>query len=108
MAIKILDKSKIIANENGVKMLINEIRAHWALEHCEGILKLLKIYEDSHFLAFILEYQPQGNLLEIIMKEQRLSEIQVRTIMEQCLLAMDFFQKKKIVHRDIKPENILV
>jgi serine/threonine protein kinase len=24
------------------------------------------------------------------------------------LLALDFFQKKKIVHRDIKPDNILI
>ena len=28
--------------------------------------------------------------------------------MEQLLLALDFFQIKKIVHRDIKLENILV
>lgn len=28
--------------------------------------------------------------------------------MEQILLALDFFQNKKIVHRDIKPDNILI
>ena len=28
--------------------------------------------------------------------------------MEQILLALDFFQKKKIVHRDIKLDNILI
>ena len=31
-----------------------------------------------------------------------------RTIMEQVLLALDFFSKKKILHRDIKLDNILI
>lgn len=34
--------------------------------------------------------------------------MQARVIMEQLLLALDFFQQKKILHRDIKLENILV
>ena len=37
-----------------------------------------------------------------------LIETEVRMIMEQVLLAMDFFTIKKIVHRDIKLENILI
>jgi calcium/calmodulin-dependent protein kinase I len=39
---------------------------------------------------------------------KKFTEIEVRVIMEQLLLALDFFQKKKIVHRDIKPDNILI
>ena len=37
-----------------------------------------------------------------------MEETEARTIMEQILLAMDFFVIKKIVHRDIKLDNILV
>lgn len=32
----------------------------------------------------------------------------MRTIMEQLLLVLDFFEKKRIVHRDLKPDNILI
>jgi serine/threonine protein kinase len=28
--------------------------------------------------------------------------------MEQLLLSLDFFEKKKVVHRDIKLDNILI
>ncbi len=31
-----------------------------------------------------------------------------RVIMEQMLLALDFFHKKKIIHRDVKLDNILI
>jgi serine/threonine protein kinase len=37
-----------------------------------------------------------------------MSEQEVRMIMEQVLLAMDFLTIKKIIHRDIKLDNILI
>ena len=40
--------------------------------------------------------------------EKQFSEHEVRVIMEQTLLALDFFERKHIVHRDIKPDNILI
>lgn len=46
--------------------------------------------------------------MQTLLKEEKFTEAQVRVIMEQSLLAMDFFEQKKIVHRDIKPDNILV
>ena len=46
--------------------------------------------------------------MESLEKEKKFTEVEVRIIMEQLLLALDFFQKKKVVHRDIKPENIII
>lgn len=31
-----------------------------------------------------------------------------RVIMEQMLLALDFFHRKKIIHRDVKLDNVLI
>ena len=46
--------------------------------------------------------------MESLEKEKKFTEVEVRIIMEQLLLALDFFQKKKVVHRDIKLDNILI
>ena len=108
VAIKLLEKKKILGVKNGLPFLLNEIRAHWALERCEGVLKLLRIHEESEFIALVLEYQPKGSLMGCLENEKQFSEPEVRVIMEQTLLALDFFERKHIVHRDIKPDNILI
>jgi serine/threonine protein kinase len=42
--------------------LVQEIRAHWLLESCEGLLSLLEIYEEEAFVQLVLEYQEGGTL----------------------------------------------
>lgn len=37
VALKIIDKTKIIMSVAGLQSLMNEIRAHWTLSHCEGV-----------------------------------------------------------------------
>jgi serine/threonine protein kinase len=60
----------------------------------------------------VLEFQPKGTLMTVLenhpSKMQRFSEPHSRVIIEQILLALDFFQHKKIVHRDIKLDNVLI
>jgi|LauGreDrversion4_2_1035121.scaffolds.fasta_scaffold100276_1 serine/threonine protein kinase len=46
--------------------------------------------------------------MDILLKDKKFTEVEVRVIMEQCLLALDFMEKKKVLHRDIKPDNVLV
>jgi len=95
-------------SKQGIEFLTNEIRVHWALEQCVSVLTLLKIYEDQDLICMVLEYQSKGTLMDVIMKHIKLDEVEVRVIMEQFLLALDFFQKKKVIHRDLKLDNILV
>jgi serine/threonine protein kinase len=44
----------------------------------------------------------------MIEDNKNIIESTTRTIIEQILLALDFFHKKKIIHRDIKLDNILI
>ena len=44
----------------------------------------------------------------MIEDSKEITEQTTRIIMEQILLALDFFHKKKIIHWDIKLDNILI
>ena len=75
----------------GLQLLLNEIKAHWALEHCEGVLRLLGIHEEDSTIVLVLEYQPEGSLLNLLQDQTEFTEAQVKVIMEQALLVLDFF-----------------
>ena len=60
VALKILEKKKFLEIENGIEILVNEIRAHWILEQCDGVLKILAIHEDANFIVKVYDLYPDG------------------------------------------------
>ena len=38
VAIKMLKKAKLMGMRQGLRSLLNEIKVHWVLEQCEGVL----------------------------------------------------------------------
>ncbi len=73
-----------------------------------SVVRLLHLFESDDHIFMVLEYQPNGTLLKTLKSNQRFNEPDVRVIIEQMLLALDFLQRKKVVHRDIKPDNVLI
>lgn len=108
VAIKQINKSKLRSSGQGIQGVVNEIRVHWALRHCDNLLKLYQLYESPSNIYLILEFQRQGSLLSTLQAQKQLNEGQIRNIMAQLLLALDFIHQKHIVHRDIKIDNILI
>ena len=64
VAIKIMQSSALVNNKKLCSDLDNELRVHWALRDCDGILSLRELYEDDLFIYIVLDYQQGGSLLE--------------------------------------------
>jgi serine/threonine protein kinase len=62
VAIKVMKIDKMDYNSPKLKNLVSEIKVHWALRECSGILQLQEIFEDEIFVFLVLDYQPSGNL----------------------------------------------
>ena len=58
----------MINTATGIESMLNEIRVHWTLEECPGVLGLLAIHEDKTMIYLVLEYQPQGTLMNTMEK----------------------------------------
>jgi len=90
VAVKILDIKRIKEQPRSLENLISEIRVHWLLEKCDGMLGLHEIYEDNEYVFLVLDYQEGGTLLEKIQEKGAFPEFETMLIMEQLLLALDF------------------
>ena len=71
----------------------------------------MRIYEllqdDKHFFI-VSEYVKSGELYDFVVKRGSLTETEVRKIIRQVYLSLNYMHKINIVHRDLKPENILM
>ncbi len=52
----------MISQPSFLQSLVQEIKVHWALEKCDGMLSLQEIYEDEELFYLVLDYQESGTL----------------------------------------------
>ena len=56
----------------------------------------------------VLEYVPNGELFDYILKKGRLQEDEARKFFRQLVTGISYMHSHNICHRDIKPENLLL
>lgn len=56
----------------------------------------------------VLEYVPNGELFDYILKKNRLDEQEARKFFRQLITGIKYIHDQNICHRDIKPENLLL
>lgn len=109
VAIKTL-RPEVLAdlNENAEawKRFGAEVRSAGRCLH-PNIVTVFDYVEESGAPYIIMEYVPAGTLDNVIKSGVQLPIRQIRTIMEQLLLALDHAHAKGVIHRDVKPSNIL-
>ena len=106
VAIKILDKLKIVEKED-LERIIREMRMLSELDN-EHVIKVYQIYEDDNHYLIIMEYCEGGELFNYIVEKQRLSENETAFFYYQIIKGVEYIHSKGIAHRDLKPENLLL
>ena len=106
VAIKILEKTKIKSKEDE-KRVEREIDIVKRINHI-NVIKIIKIEEDKENIYFIMEYCSKGELFNLIVKKQRLGEIEAAYYFYQLINGLESIHHNGIAHRDLKPENLLL
>ena len=107
IAIKIIDKLKLLKDEIDIQRIKKEISILKKIRH-SNIIQLYEIMESKHNLYIVIEYCEGKELFDYIVKHKRLNEKEACILFQQLINGVDYLHKQGIIHRDLKPENILL
>ena len=96
-----------IQRERDKKKLIQEIKIHKSLHHCQ-IVAFEHNFEDSEFVYILLEVCQNQTLNELFKRRKRLTEIETQCYMIQLIKGLQYLHSHKIIHRDLKLGNLFL
>lgn len=97
---------KIIKKESNATEIEREIQVHSKLNH-ENIVKLLCVKKSPLEVFLVLEYMPDGNLVQCISKSPLDWPTRER-IITGILNGLIYLHAEGVLHLDLKAENVLV
>lgn len=106
-AIKMITKESIDKQKIMHDLMMNELNVLETVSH-PNILSVFELLHDDKFYFIVSEYMKHGELYDFIVERGFISENEVKCIVKQLFLAINYLHQNNIVHRDIKPENILI
>ena len=106
VAIKAIEKLDFQQSVEDVLLMVRQAEVLKILKH-RNIINLYEIYESQKFFYLIMDYLPNGDLIEQIIKKKRFQEQEALAIFSQLVDALYYMHKNEICHRDIRTEKIL-
>lgn len=73
-----------------------------------NIIKVYKHFSSGHDMVIIMEYCPNGTLLDLVLKKGVLNKCDFKVVATQVLDALKECHSNQIAHRDIKPQNVMI
>ena len=106
VSIKAIEKLGFQESVEDVLLMIRQAEVLKILKH-RNLVNLYEIYESQKYFYMIMDYLPNGDLIEQIIKKKRFQEHEALAIFSQLVDALYYMHKNEICHRDIRTEKIL-
>lgn len=106
VAVKIIDKAKL-SDPNEQKRVYREIKVLKRLRH-ECVIKIFEVIDTPLSTFLVMEYAPNGSLLDYVRARKRLHETEACYFFQQVVAGLSYCHGREVVHRDVKLENILL
>jgi len=90
-----------------VGVLVQEVELLKIVQGCEGIVRLIDVYESKKKVNIVMEYIRGGELFDKIVELESYSEKDAAGLVKQVVDCVHYCHSKNIVHRDLKPENLM-
>jgi len=71
------------------------------------ITNLYYSFIDKEYIYLILDYLPGGNLRYYLSNQMKFNENQIKFIISNVILSIEYIHNCGVIHRDLKPENLL-
>ncbi|CAM8886439.1 hypothetical protein QQ045_026428 [Rhodiola kirilowii] len=106
VAIKILDKEKVLKNKMA-EQIRREIATMKLIKH-PNVVRLFEVMGSKTKIFIVLEFVTGGELFDKIVNHGRMKEDEARKYFQQLINAVDYCHSRGVYHRDLKPENLLL
>jgi serine/threonine-protein kinase CHEK2 len=106
-AVKKFERRMGESQKSQTEGLEQEIAVLMSVSH-PNVLCLKETFDESDGVYLVLELAPEGELFNLIVTKQKLTEAETRKVFIQLFQGTKYLHDRNIVHRDIKPENILL
>ena len=93
-------KNQVIHVRNE-QLFMSKVKSPW-------IVELKASFQDDEYLYLVMEFLPGGDLMNLLIKKDILTEDEARFYIAELILSIESIHKLDCIHRDIKPDNILI
>ena len=100
-------KKNILILKNQIIHVLNE-QKFMSRAKSPWIVELKASFQEDDYLYLVMEYLPGGDLMNLLIKKDILTEDEAKFYISELILAIESIHKLDCIHRDIKPDNVLI